>query len=348
MLKRLAHLRVFFKDPDKKPWHVILLELMVFTYKKRSLPVDYFRKFLYRKEVVNYLEYLSLKEYYSIIQSNKLVFPEISSLLHHKLSFKLLAQQHNLPVPDLLAYTFNHQLTISHKTLTVRNPEQFYNLLKDLLTNHHHESIFIKPMMGIGGAQCNRLVLNNLEQSVNTYFREWTTNSYLIEIGLIQHPVISNIYPTSINTLRIVHYIDQEQKVHIISSLMRFGLGGNVTDNTSQGGISIAINSSTGALYGPGRQDFVKGAKVFYKHPDTHQSWEGCKVPFFKEACDLVMKAAYSFPNRIVGWDIAITPKGPVIIEANHNPNLHMTDIAYGGLLKHPLINSIFKEINCS
>jgi len=346
MLSRIGYIKVFIKDPDKKNMGRLVKELIRYAWIKKTLPSDYFRKFLYRKEVDNYLDYLSLKEYYSIIESKKIVFPEISALLHHKLSFKLLALKHHLPVSELLAYTLNHQLTLGHKTIPLSSPEQLYNLLKDLLTNMPQESLFVKPMLGIGGAHCKRLELDTLKSMVNNHFYEWTTGGYLIEKGLIQHPVISTIYPKSINTLRIIHYIDKTHKVHILSSLMRFGLGGSVTDNTSAGGISIAINSHTGELYGPARQNLVKGARVFYRHPDTNKAWEGCKVPYFKEACDLVKTAAFCFPNRIVGWDIAITPNGPVIIEANHNPSLHLSDIAYGGFLKHPLVNDLLNEIN--
>jgi len=94
MLSRIGYIKVFIKDPDKKNMGRLVKELIRYAWIKKTLPSDYFRKFLYRKEVDNYLDYLSLKEYYSIIESKKIVFPEISALLHHKLSFKLLAQKH--------------------------------------------------------------------------------------------------------------------------------------------------------------------------------------------------------------------------------------------------------------
>ena len=40
-----------------------------------------------------------------------------------------------------------------------------------------------------------------------------------------------------------------------------------------------------------------------------------------KEVKELVLKAAMVVPNvKYVGWDVAITPTGPVIIEGNDYP----------------------------
>jgi D-alanine-D-alanine ligase-like ATP-grasp enzyme len=127
---------------------------------------------------------------------------------------------------------------------------------------------------------------------------------------------------------------------------MRFGQGLSWTDNTSGGGFSVAVNGETGALEGPGRQEITKGAGVFYEHPDTHFKFDGFSIPYFKEACDLVKNCAQHFPSRLIGWDIAITEEGPVVIEGNHNPGLHVSDMAYGGYMKHPLIKEILDEIN--
>ena len=72
-------------------------------------------------------------------------------------------------------------------------------------------------------------------------------------------------------------------------------------------------------------------------HPDTNIKLDGFEIPFFNNAIDLTLKCAEEFPSKIIGWDIAITENGPLIIEANHNPHLGMADIAYGGLKKSRL-----------
>jgi hypothetical protein len=42
-------------------------------------------------------------------------------------------------------------------------------------------------------------------------------------------------------------------------------------------------------------------------------------VPFFEESCALVRRAAPAMlPMRTLGWDVALTPGGPVVLEANN------------------------------
>ena len=49
----------------------------------------------------------------------------------------------------------------------------------------------------------------------------------------------------------------------------------------------------------------------------------GFKVPMFKEAVDLVKEAAKVVPEiGYVGWDVAISEKGPVLVEGNCYPGV--------------------------
>ena len=77
---------VVLNDKNKKNWFKIFKEAIVFGWIKKELPIDYFRKFLYRKEITDYKNYLSLKEYISIIQSPKMLIPEVTAISNNKLS----------------------------------------------------------------------------------------------------------------------------------------------------------------------------------------------------------------------------------------------------------------------
>ena len=77
------------------------------------------------------------------------------------------------------------------------------------------------------------------------------------------------------------------------------------------------------------------------EHPDSKVSFEGLKVPFFKEAKKLVLDSVEKLPNKLIGWDVAITKTGPVIVEANASPHIPMSDMAYGGLLRNKHIKEV-------
>ena len=54
------------------------------------------------------------------------------------------------------------------------------------------------------------------------------------------------------------------------------------------------------------------------RHPDTNVVFDGYKIPYYKEALALAkscMKIFYGI--KTVGWDIAITSDGPIVIEGN-------------------------------
>ena len=58
---------------------------------------------------------------------------------------------------------------------------------------------------------------------------------------------------------------------------------------------------------------------IYETHPMTGIQLEGFQVPMFFEACELAKKASKVVPQvRYVGWDIAITPDGPALVEGNN------------------------------
>jgi hypothetical protein len=345
MLSRIKHLKVFLKDPDKKNLLTILKECLVFGLIKKSLPTDYFRKFLYRKDIKNYKDYLSMKEYYSIIESPQMVYPEISHLLTSKLSFKIIAAKYKLKTQELLSYNVKTHFFCDTKHKIVDTQEQLIHFFKNQFETSGINSIFLKPVSGIGGFGCFLIQKETFEAQIKTYSETLLNKSYIHEAFIDQHPEIKNIYANAVNTLRIVHYTDTLKKIHILSTFMRFGIGKSITDNTSDGGFFISVNHETGMLEGIGRQEITRGAGTFTRHPNTLVKLEGFQVPFYKEACDMVKAYATIFPNRIVGWDIAITANGPLMIEGNHNPGLHVSDMAYGGYLKNKYIKEILTEL---
>ena len=68
-------------------------------------------------------------------------------------------------------------------------------------------------------------------------------------------------------------------------------------------------------------------------------------MPYFKEACEEVLKGIKIIPDRFIGWDVAITPNGPIIVEANTTPHLPSSDIAYGDLLQNQHIKKLLEEL---
>ena len=78
--------------------------------------------------------------------------------------------------------------------------------------------------------------------------------------------------------------------------------------------------TETGAIAGP-LIVWHPTFDVVARNPLTGVEFEGFQVPFFEEAKQLALDAAACLPGiRIIGWDIAITPDGPEIVEVNDDP----------------------------
>ncbi len=129
--------------------------------------------------------------------------------------------------------------------------------------------------------------------------------------------------------------------VNIISSFFRMGTAGAVVDNIASGGMFVGIDHNSGTLKQEGYRNLEFGGEVLRNHPDTNFEFMGFKIPYYNEACELVQKATKTIPNRLIGWDVAITPTGPTIIEGNEHPDLYAADLAYGGLLNNEQIKRI-------
>lgn len=345
MGSKISNLKVFINDPDKKGYLKILKELLHFTLVKKVLPVDYFRKFLYRKDVKDYTKYLTLKEYYSIIYSPKIIVKEAGSILNNKLSFALFSEKNNLPTPTLVSYNLNNSFFLNDNIKTINTKDELITFFKNTFKLTNNKTLFLKLFDSLGGKGCILLKEDTLTQQIDLHKEDLLKNCYIHQKLVVQHPDINKIYANSINTIRIDTFIDKQKEAHVLSALMRFGVGKSFVDNSSSGGFSIALDLKTGKLNGPSRQDVGKGGKTFFNHPDSNISLQDYKIPYVKEACELAKYASKLLPTRLIGWDIAITSNGPIIIEGNQGPSLHLTDVAYGGYCKHPMIQDILKEV---
>ncbi|HOO67953.1 MAG TPA: sugar-transfer associated ATP-grasp domain-containing protein, partial [Bacilli bacterium] len=126
------------------------------------------------------------------------------------------------------------------------------------------------------------------------------------------------LYPYAINTIRIITVYRYDGKVNIVAAYQRIGNNGYIVDNYNGGGMVVPVNEGTGVIEYPAVD---KKKNIYYEHPMTKTKIVGFKIPMYKEAIELAKKAAKVVKEvRYVGWDIALTPKGPTLIEGNEYP----------------------------
>jgi hypothetical protein len=115
-------------------------------------------------------------------------------------------------------------------------------------------------------------------------------------------------------------------------------------DNSSSGGIRTGVDLNSGTIR-TGSEDIHLGGRVFTIHPDTGVEFVGVKIPFFHESLEVAEKAATHLGHPLVGWDIAIGLKGPVLIDGNRRPNHHGSEIASGPYIRNSVLGAFIQEL---
>ena len=86
------------------------------------------------------------------------------------------------------------------------------------------------------------------------------------------------------------------------------------------------MDPETGKVISPATDDYFN---VYDRHPDTGVEFVGYQLPMVPEAIALAKEAAHEIPQVAhVGWDMAITPTGPAIIEGNDFPGTDLCQLA--------------------
>lgn len=296
------------KARRSKPYFMQFIDILKHKVLINTSPVDYYRFQFYKSD-----KSLTEKSYYVGKRGGK-YYPwennqiKFVPILDNKYLFKVFLTGLGLPQPRLLA-------TIG-SDYEVHTLEQFIAKLKTI-----QGDCIIKPVCGSGGRG-----IFFLENKGNTFFMDdkpltyeflWEKlngGQYIIEEKILQKDYLANLYPHSLNTFRLITIKTDDGKWHVAKFSLRLGRGGSRIDNSGAGGIQVYVNDA-GKTYYP--YDWLLKKKI-NKHPDTGAKLEGVEIENFQDILEVVLHASEKFNFMgTIGWDIAQTSKGLMIIEAN-------------------------------
>lgn len=254
-------------------------------------------------------------------------------ILRNKLYFGEIAKSLGIPSPKNILLSLPEK-----KGYCVWLQDGTTHSLVDILSKLDG-NFFCKPLdgecgSGIGMLRCERggLFWNGLPINVDYLINTLCSSEYLVQEALTQHPVLSEVYPLSINTLRLVTVVNVNTgEIEVFPSALRIGNKGNKVDNFSLGGVIVNIDYNSGLLEPVGFMKAQYGTTCTH-HPETGKVFSGVKVPYLSEAIEMAIKFHSHLNVHSVGWDIAITENGPCFIEGNDNWEI---DVQQNAL--HPL-----------
>lgn len=196
----------------------------------------------------------------------------------------------------------------------------------------NYEKVVIKPTLESGqGHGVKILSTPFLLQHKTDYLITEFGDNFIIQEPLLQHPVLSNFNPSSLNTIRMVSY-REGSRVYIVNATLKIGKSGEIVDNGHAGGYFVGINQD-GSL-----KETIYSLNPFSKNELTQSNLKtgGIQLPSYARAKDMVREMALRLPyHKIVGWDIAIAKDGqPTLIELNINGfGVNIIQIPNGPLL---------------
>ena len=197
--------------------------------------------------------------------------------------------------------------------------EEFKKFLKG------KDKVVAKPIDDCGGKGV--LVLEEFKNVKKIYEELLSNKQYLVEEYLIQHEDLSKLYPDSVNGLRVLSFLDDKGVAHILNVILRIGNNGKV-DNFSSGGMYTFVDN-TGHVYAPAIDE---AGNIYEKHPFSNEKIVGFKVPHYEDLDKMINKLSLVVPSvRYVGWDIAVTKKGLVVLEGNQYPGIFQVKPSLSG-----------------
>lgn len=202
-----------------------------------------------------------------------------------------------------------------------------------------HKRFVVKPDNGSCGRGISVFVYTDDEQA-RKYFSE-IKGDVVCEEFIVQHEEMNRLNPFSVNTVRIVSVVDSGEIILASGTLRTGARFGKITDNLSDGGAGAQIDLKTGIITSTG---FDFDDKRYMNHPVTGVQFVGFAIPNWDKVVALVKEAHLKCSQcKLLGWDIAVTPEGAVVLEANNSPDAFLTqlgDMLPKGKDIHRVINS--------
>ncbi len=338
-------------DPERKSVPAMLKDLVVLWIKYRELPVHYFSRYLFKKDVANIFSYLP----------NRLsgrIAPyfndgRLKHVLDNKLYFYLFYSRLGIATPKVMAFNHRHIFAANKETLVVSNINDFIRYISDLFSkNKDMDCLFLKRIYSSSSGRNIYLIcveqVEKRDPLLTEIYENVVGSEFIFQQKVRQHPDLERLNPYSLNTMRIDTFVGIDGNVDVISGFLKMSTNNVPVDNSNAGGCGVGINLTTGRLMKNGYYKLrLKGVKILTTHPMTRVKFEDFQMPQLDEAINLVKRAALIMPGlRLIGWDVGFSDEGPVIIEGNSDYGINSNDLMYGGYFTNEKFRKVLSEFN--
>lgn len=323
-LPSVKGLKLYFSAEKSKKKRLIRFIVDIERLAKvwHSWPDCYFRMGMFMN---NWQDFDQMKSFIPQDAYNRFAMDKDSRyhiLIDDKILFHDILSYYNIPVPYRFFIYRNNEFRQGNCIVE----DEFVD---NILTAVDDNRIFVKKYTG--GAASG---ISVIERKGSYYYdkdgsvvsarmirEKYNNQSIIFEKQIIQDYNLSKFNPDTVNTIRVLTY-----KNRIISATIRFGGKGEFVDNVSAHGVAVSIDVETGALGEYGLRMY--SLEKYYEHPDSHIKFEGEYVKNWDEVKKIVEKSLRFLPYyNSVGFDIATTKEGPVVVEINTGAGVNLSQM---------------------
>ncbi len=267
-----------------------------------------FSKIVYGSSVDNYLFF----KFYN------LTFRERNSYVTYRLNKKIVRQKNdrnytsNFRNKALFAIKFEKFFKRDWLEYSNASEEKFVEFIKN------KTSIIVKPIDSAFGQGIFKINVSNIEKPSDLYNKLKTYNNgkVIVEEWINQHQSINRLYSKAVNPIRLITIVNKGN-CYILTGGITIGNGREYT-NASCGDMVAPIDLTTGEVLYPAEDG---DGNIYNEHPETRAKIKGFQIPYWEDIIKMVNEASSIVPEiKYVGWDIAVTNNGPIIIEGNTSP----------------------------
>ncbi len=328
---------------SKKPSGQIKKEIKVLKKYWNCYPFQYFRFDMYHKNCA--IDLHDMKNYLPYYFMGNLYWPysykQYSDLIKNKFfCYTLFSEFHENQAKILLLCDDGNLYDTHNNIITDEDVES-------LLQQTNSAKLFLKPNKGSWGAGItifnrdeNENYLDQHNQKLSAeYIRQIARpGDFILQEGIIQRRCMSDIYPHAVNTIRVITKCINQNPI-IMYTVLRMGRGGTQVDNAAAGGLFINVDKKTGRL-GEKAFDYGLKQKYYTTHPDTGLVFNDYPLDGWEEFREFMERNILKMRElEYIGWDIALTESGPLIVELNASPEMDIVQAPLGGLREDFNIN---------
>lgn len=311
--------RSYYPDEPTKSKPRVLMELLWWLLRSGEINNYYYVYGLDRKTVDRSRDLLPYRRFRRIRNNRNLRIGQAPynyvCVLRDKFVFSQFVGSLGLPTPRSLALLDAERVTWLDRNVTVplraiidRSDVTFDGFCKKVGGTQGDGAFPLRIEAGSLYVRYGRISVSDLRKRLD--------DRYLLQERIRQHEVMSSLHPSSVNTVRLITFATGST-IKLFAAAMRVGTKGKSVDNWAAGGLIVGIDPERGELRGEGFYKPGYGGRVD-RHPGSGIPFHGFRIPYFAESVALVsLLHGYLRDIHSIGWDVAITPTGPTIIEGN-------------------------------